>query len=137
MEIEYVDGFPQPYAQMDAAPYWQACARGELTYQHCTGCGAVVWPARSFCPECDGEALEWRRSSCKGRIYSHSTVGRGPTPAWQAIAPYTVGFVVLEEGYHLFTQIEGKPEDMRIGRPVEVAFIKRGRQTLPVFRCAE
>jgi uncharacterized OB-fold protein len=137
MEIEYVDGFPQPYPLLDAAPYWQALERKELTYQHCTACEAVVWPAKSHCPDCGAKALEWRQSAGRGRLYSFSTVERGPTPAWQAIAPFTVGFVELDEGYHLFTQIEGAPEDMRIDRPVAVRFVKRGRQVLPVFGFAD
>lgn len=137
MDIEYVDGFPQPYPLLDAEPYWQACDRHELTYQRCTECDAVAWPARSRCSECGRQSLQWRRSSGKGKIYSFSTVGRGPTPAWQAIAPYTVGFVEMDEGYFLFSQIEGAPEEMRIDRAVEVIFVKRGRQTLPVFRFAD
>lgn len=137
MHIEYVDGFPQPYRLMDAEPYWQALERRELTYQHCTACDEAIWPAHSLCPQCGGKTLEWRESKGRGALYSHSTVGRGPTPAWQAIAPYTVGFVELEEGYFLFTQIEGDPAEMKIGRAVEVDFVKRGNQTLPVFRFAE
>lgn len=134
MEIEYVDGFPQPYPLMDAEPYWQACARQELTYQRCTGCNQPCWPARSHCPDCGTRTLEWQRSAGRGTVYSFSTVGRGPTPAWQEIAPYTVGFVELEEGYFLFTQIDAPPESIAIGDRVEVAFIRRGRQMLPVFR---
>lgn len=137
MEIEYVDGFPQPYPLLDAAPYWQALERGELTYQRCADCDTAVWPAKSHCPDCGGTALSWQQSAGRGKLYSYSTVTRGPTPAWQAIAPYTVGFVAMDEGYHLFTQIDGDPDHMRIDRPVVVHFVKRGRQSLPIFRFAD
>lgn len=137
MEIEYVDGFPQPYPLLDAAPYWQAAERGELVYQHCPACDEAVWPAHSRCPGCGGAGLAWRQSKGRGTVYSFSTVERGPTPAWQAIAPYTVGFVEMAEGYFLFTQIEGAPEAMAIGRPVAVRFVRRGRTTLPVFALAD
>ena len=50
-----------------------------------------------------------------------------------AIAPYTVGFVEMDEGYFLFTQIEGPPESMQIGNRVQAHMIERGGQALPVF----
>jgi uncharacterized OB-fold protein len=134
-EIHYIDGWPQPYAQLDAEPYWAALQEERLTYQHCNSCQNAVWPAHSFCPHCNAEKgqLEWRESTGHGVVYSFSTVMRGPTPAWAAIAPYTVGFIQMDEGYYLFSQINGEPEKMRIGQAVQVRFLKRGEQTLPVF----
>jgi uncharacterized OB-fold protein len=58
---------------------------------------------------------------------------RGPTPVWTALAPYTVGFVQLDEGYFLFTQIEGTEDDIEIGQEVSVRYVQRGDQKLPVF----
>jgi uncharacterized OB-fold protein len=131
--IHYVDGWPQPYRLPDAEPYWQALQEQQLKYQRCTSCQLAVWPAHSFCPHCGGASLAWQESSGRGKVYSFSTVMRGPTPAWQAIAPYTVGFVQMEEGYYLFTQIEGKPESIAIGQAVQARFVQRGDQLLPVF----
>lgn len=126
-------GWPQPYRQMDAEPYWAALQEKRLTFQRCTECREPVWPAHSHCPDCGKRSLKWEESKGRGKVYSFSTIMRGPTPTWQAIVPYTVGFVEMDEGYYLFTQIEGAPEDIRIGDPVEVRFIERGEQTLPVF----
>ena len=92
-----------------------------------------MWPAHSFCPHCGAQELAWHASSGRGKVYSYSTVMRGPTKAWASIAPYTVGFIEMDEGYYLFSQIDGKPEDMQIGRPVQVRYLQRGNQTLPVF----
>ncbi|WP_326536588.1 Zn-ribbon domain-containing OB-fold protein [Pseudorhodoferax sp.] len=131
--IAYVDGWPQPYPLPAAEPYWQALQQQRLTYQHCTACSQTVWPAHSHCPHCGRQTLEWRESSGRGTVYSFSTVMRGPTPAWQAIVPYTVGFVRMAEGHYLFTQIEGDPKTIAIGQPVAVRFVQRGDQTLPVF----
>lgn len=133
MDIRYVDGWPQPYPLPDAQPYWEALQREELTFQRCTECREPVWPAHSHCPDCGTRTLVWERSKGRGTVYSHSTVMRGPTPAWQAIVPYTVGFVEMEEGYFLFTQFEAAPKDIAVGTAVEVRFIRRGDQTLPVF----
>lgn len=135
-EIHYVDGWPQPYPQLDAEPYWAALKEQRLTYQRCSGCRQAVWPAHSFCPHCGAQELEWQDSSGRGTVYSYSTVMRGPTKAWASIAPYTVGFIEMEEGYHLFSQINGPHENLRIGLPVQVRYLQRGNQTLPVFDLA-
>lgn len=134
-EINYVDGWPQPYPLLDAQPYWAALQEQRLTYQRCNGCHQAVWPAHSVCPHCGAQAnqLTWQESSGRGTVYSYSTVMRGPTPAWASIAPYTVGFIQMEEGYWLFSQINGKPHDVQIGKPVQVQFMQRGDQMLPVF----
>ena len=132
-EIHYVDGWPQPYPLLDAVPYWAALQEQRLTYQRCNGCHDPVWPAHAICPHCGSQDLAWQASSGRGTVYSYSTVMRGPTPAWQSIAPYTVGFIQMEEGYYLFSQINGKPEDIGIGKSVRVQFIRRGNQVLPVF----
>ncbi|MET7511825.1 OB-fold domain-containing protein [Streptomyces albidoflavus] len=127
------NGWPQPYRLLDAEPYWEALADERLTFQRCTGCEQAVWPAHSVCPHCGHASLAWERSGGRGTVYSYSTIMRGPTPVWAAVAPYTVGFVELDEGYFLFAQIEGEPEEIAIGRAVSVRFVQRGEQKLPVF----
>ena len=96
-DVHYIDGWPQPYRLMDAQPYWDALEEKQLTYQRCGACNHVVWPAHGFCTQCGAPSLTWQVSSGRGKIYSFSTVVRGPTPTWQAISPYTVGFVEMEE----------------------------------------
>ncbi|MET8811642.1 OB-fold domain-containing protein [Streptomyces sp. NPDC004549] len=132
-DAKALNDWPQPYRLMDAQPYWEALAEEHLTFQRCADCAQAVWPAHSSCPHCGSAELSWERSSGHGTIYSYSTIMRGPTPVWSAIAPYTVGFVQLDEGYFLFTQIEGEPDDIEIGKEVSVRFVQRGEQKLPVF----
>lgn len=132
-EINYVDGWPQPYPLLDAEPYWKALQENRLTYQCCCSCNLAVWPAHSFCPHCGANKLEWKESSGRGTVYSYSVVMRGPTPAWAAITPYAVGFIHMEEDYYLFSQIEAEPEDIAIGKPVRLQFQQRGNQNLPMF----
>ncbi|MGV9423310.1 Zn-ribbon domain-containing OB-fold protein [Streptomyces sp. NPDC003656] len=132
-DAKALNDWPQPYRLMDAQPYWEALAEERLTFQRCADCAQAVWPAHSSCTHCGSAELSWERSSGHGTIYSYSTIMRGPTPVWSAIAPYTVGFVQLDEGYFLFTQIEGEPDDIEIGKEVSVRFVQRGEQKLPVF----
>jgi uncharacterized OB-fold protein len=132
--IDYVDGWPQPYRLPDAEPFWAALQEERLTHQRCGHCKQVVWPAHSYCPHCSAQAPTWEASSGLGTVYSFSAVMRGPTPVWADITPYTVGFVEMAEGHFLFTQFDVPPEGLRIGQPVQARFIRRGAQTLPIFK---
>lgn len=132
-ETQSRGGWPQPYRLPDAEPYWQSLGQEQLTYQHCAACEQAVWPPHSHCPHCGARSLAWKESRGRGTVYSFSAVMRGPTPVWAAIVPYTVGFVQMEEGYCLFTQIDAPAESIRIGQPVRVRYVQRGGQVLPVF----
>ena len=129
-----LEEWPQPYRLPDAAPYWAALEEERLTFQRCDACSDAVWPPHRYCPSCHGEDLSWQESGGRGAIYSFSVVHRGPTPVWAGIAPYAVGFVLMDDGYSLFGQIEGDPSEIAIDRRVRVAFTRRGEQTLPVFQ---
>jgi uncharacterized protein len=128
-----LNSWPQPYRLPDAEPYWAALSEGRLTYQHCNDCTQAVWPAHSFCTHCGSRSLDWRQSSGQGAVWSYSTIMRGPTPVWAGIVPYTVGFIQMDEGYFLFSQIDADPETIAIGQRVAVRFAQRGEQTLPLF----
>ncbi len=128
--------WPQPHRLMDAEPYWAALQEGRLTFPRCDDCAEAVWPPRKYCPNCHSAALTWQESGGRGTIYSFSVVHRGPTPVWAAIAPYTVGYVLMDDGYTLFGQIEGDPDEVAIDKPVTVRFVQRGEQKLPVFQLA-
>jgi uncharacterized OB-fold protein len=132
-DTQTLNTWPQPYRLLDAQPYWDALADGQLKFQRCMACSQAVWPAHSFCPHCSSTSLAWQQGSGRGAIYSYSTVMRGPTPVWAAIVPYTVGFIQMDEGYYLFSQIDGEPDAIDIGKRVEVRFVQRGEQKLPVF----
>lgn len=132
-ETHLPNSWPQPYRLLDAQPYWDALADEKLTFQRYSACRESVWPAHSFCTHCGAKSLDWTQSSGRGEIYSFSTITRGPTPVWAGIVPYTVGFIRMDEGYFLFSQIDEAPEAIRIGQRVEVRFVQRGEQKLPVF----
>jgi len=138
MSVTYSpDGWPQPYRLLVAQPYWEALAAGQLKFQRCGSCSQAIWPPHSFCPHCESTSLEWQVSGGRGTIYSYSTVMRGPTPVWAAIVPYTVGFVQMDEGYFLFTQIDAPPEAVQIGKRVKARLVQRGEQKLPIFSFAD
>ena len=132
-EAVATQGWPQPYRLPDAEPYWTALSAEQLKFQRCADCAQAVWPAHSYCPHCGSKSLGWEQSKGRGEVWSHSTIMRGPTPVWASITPYTVGFIKMDEGYYLFSQIDAPADDVRIGMRVAARFVARGEQTIPVF----
>lgn len=131
---DYTESFPTPRVTQDALPYWAAVKEGRLLYQRCPACRGAIFPPRSICPMCEAGAVpQWEESQGAGSIYSFSVVHRPPSAVWRKRAPYTIGMVRLDEDWFLFTEIEGRPEDMAVDQRVQVAFPER-EVALPVFR---
>jgi uncharacterized OB-fold protein len=115
--------------------YWEAVARRELVLKYSPAAQRWYHPKRIVCTETGSTALEWRRSSGRGTVYSFSEVHRAPSTAFAAAVPYTVGLVRLEEGVHLFTRFITDAAPIAIGVPVTVGFQQlEGGILLPVFR---
>lgn len=114
---------PLPQVTPETRPFWEGCASGELRYQACTDCGAVQLLPRTLCASCHGAALEWRRSAGRGRILSHTTVQRAPTPAFRADVPYVIALVDLDEGFRLMVNVAGGEQaGLGIGAAVDIGF---------------
>ena len=114
---------PYPVPNPDNAPFWEACARGELWLQRCTPCRAWRHHPRPMCPRCGSTEFEWERASGRGVVHTF-TIVHGPTlPAFQQQLPYNVVAVALDEGVYMVSNlVDCAPEAIRIGMPVEVVF---------------
>jgi len=122
-------------------PFWEGTAKGELRFQKCNDCGNKMFPARLYCTNCMSQNVGWTRASGKGKIYSYSVAYEYP-PARVAkflSTPYIIALVDLEEGVRMMTNIiDCKPEDVKIGMPVEVKFTDMGENVvLPKFSPAK
>lgn len=112
-------------------PFWNACAKGQLTVQRCTSCGAHQFYPRPICLACESTSLEWVNAGGGGTIYSITTV-RMPVSD-ELPPPYLLALVDLDEGPRLLTNIEA--ETAQIGDRVSVAWRPReGLPPLPVFK---
>jgi hypothetical protein len=125
---------PLPRPTALSRPHWDGCREGVLRVQRCRDCGHFVFIPQPLCTRCQSDALDWTASSGRGVVYSYSVVHRPPRPAFAV--PYVVAIVELEEGWHMLTNVvECRPEDVRVGLPVEVAFRRMSDEiTLPCFR---
>jgi len=117
----------------DAAPFWQGTARGELRVQTCADCGQRRMPPRPMCPTCRSLRSHWAALAGRGTIWSFVVPHPPLLPAYQALAPYNVITVALDEHPRLrfvgnlvaraagpINEID--PATIRIGEPVRVVF---------------
>ena len=104
-------------------PFWEALKAHELRVQKCDDCGTLRFVPKEICPHCGSLACNWAQVSGRGKVYTYTVIHRGPTPAYQADAPYVIAHVELEEGPRMIGNLTGcAPTEVRIGMPVEVAF---------------
>jgi uncharacterized OB-fold protein len=131
-----MSGLPSvpPTPAPELATYWEANRRGVLLVPRCTSCGSTFWYPRAFCPFCHSEELAWDEASGGATIYSFTVVERGQGP-WQAVAPYAVAYVELDEGPKMLTNIvDCDPSGLEVGQRVQLVFDDAGEHRLPRFR---
>jgi uncharacterized OB-fold protein len=102
--------------------FYRYCAEKKLMGVKCKRCESVLWPPRGICPKCFSYDIEWVQFKGKGRLLTYTIIHFPPTQ-FQALAPYPVGIVKLEEGPQLPGMIKNaKLEDLRIGMEFQVDF---------------
>lgn len=119
--MSYAKPLPQPSAITEY--FWQGTKRQELLIQRCKDCQQYIFYPRSHCPQCFSKALEWVKSSGRGKVYSFTIVRRAALPSFAQDVPYVFAIIELDEGVRLTSNIVGcKPEEVRIGMPVTAVF---------------
>jgi len=129
-------GIRYPRYTVDAQPYWEGCRKNELRYQLCGDCGEVVFHARAACPYCLSGALRWAQSAGKGAIYSFAVQQLPVDRENPGKVPLTLGIVQLDEGFHMFTEIDSTDlKVLKVGARVTVYFDQVADDlVLPKFR---
>jgi hypothetical protein len=120
-----------------AAPFWAACARGELVVQACSACGCRRMPPREMCPQCQSFEVAWQQVSGRGRVWSFVVVHPPLLPWYAADAPYVVAVVELADdpSIRLVGRVLGaSPETVSIGDDVRVEFVDTEGVALPHWR---
>ena len=131
---------PQPrFPEPDTQPYWEAVKRGELTYQRCDACQAVVFTPRQHCPACGSDDLSQHTSQGLGTVYTYSVVRQNRNPRFSDLGAYAIAYVDLDEGFRMLTGIVGVADPtkgIRCGMRVRVEFERQdeGEYPIPLFR---
>ena len=77
-------------------PFWDAAARHELVAAQCAQCGSFRMPPTPFCPQCQSQAIDWRKLSGRGTVYSYTVVERAIFAGMEAHLPYVPAVIELE-----------------------------------------
>jgi uncharacterized OB-fold protein len=94
--------------------------RYRLLGGRCEECGAHVFPAKEFCPQCKSELVQPYAFSGEGEIFSHSLMYQAPHGFEQDV-PYTVALVKLAEGPLVTAQLTDMDAgEAQIGMKVEL-----------------
>lgn len=121
----------RPRISIEAGPFWEAAARGELLYQQCEACGVIQSYPRQRCMACHATTLGWKPSSRLGTIHSYTVVHRAPSEAFRSQVPYVLALVELE-GFRLIVNLpQDRSEDAAIGREIEIIFVEMDGVSLP------
>ncbi|TFG95567.1 MAG: hypothetical protein E4H11_04840 [Myxococcales bacterium] len=130
-----------PYAQLDHdnKHLFRGWLDRRLLLNRCDDCSRFHHPPKPICPSCWSSSLTPTEVSGRGVIHLTILLHQGP-PAPDvdyAKAPHPVVTVELEEQAELrftSTVIDCPLEEVRIGVPVELAWIDRFGAPFPVFR---
>lgn len=106
---------------MEIARHWRLKKqRYGLVGEVCPHCNFKIFPPRDVCPNCEGEAKQPYAFSGKGEVFSYTTIYEAPT-GFEAMAPYTVALIKLDEGPTITAQLTDIGETpVSIGMPVEM-----------------
>ena len=125
-----------PVIDVESAPFWAGAKQHKFLIRHCNACGRSHFYPRHSCPHCWSDNCEWRPSSGRGRVYSYTVIHHNEILPFKERLPYIVALIDLEEGVRVTANIiEGTPEVMHVGMPVEVVYEHvTDEVTLPQFR---
>lgn len=102
--------------------FYMFCAERKLMGVRCKQCSAVICPPRSICPKCSADTFDWMELKGRGKLLTY-TIIHFPPSQFQALAPYAVGIIKLEQGPQLSGMIKNvKLEDLRIDMDLQVDF---------------
>jgi uncharacterized OB-fold protein len=124
----------RPMVNRDTAFFWEGTARGELRIQQCGGCGALRHPPGPMCPHCNETKPAHIVASGLGEVYSYVVHHHPPVPGHTL--PFVIALVELAEGVRLLAElVDVQPEDVQVGLPVRIGFVKVDDElTMPVWR---
>ena len=126
---------PLPLPEPETAPFWEATLAGKLVIQHCLRCDRRQFYPRYLCAACGGD-VTWIEASGQGEVHSYTVVRQNGTPPFDALVPYVLAIIELDEGVRMMGNVvDVSVDDVRIGMPVQVSFVPETDDVvLPMWR---
>ncbi|MDR0471495.1 MAG: Zn-ribbon domain-containing OB-fold protein [Nitrososphaerota archaeon] len=102
--------------------FYKFLSTNKLMAGKCVKCGKIHLPPRPLCSECFSREFTWIPLSGKGKLLTYTIIHVAPTQ-FQALTPYAVGIVELEEGLKIPGMIQDiTQEQIRIGMELMLDF---------------
>jgi uncharacterized OB-fold protein len=102
--------------------FYKFLAQGKLMAGKCQKCGKIHLPPRPLCDKCYSQEFAWTEIKGKGKLLTYSIIHIAPQQ-FQALAPYAVGIIQLENGLKLPGMITtSAPEQLHIGMNLAIDF---------------
>lgn len=125
----------------DTAAHYRGYLRRELLLNRCADCGRWHHPMRPLCPACWSWNVAPTAVGGRGTVHLVMLLHQGPPADGvdYARGPHPVVTVQLaeQEGVRFTSTMVGcEPGAIRIGMPVELAWIERSGSPYPAFRPA-
>lgn len=112
---------------MDTEPFtieqfYKFMQQKKLMAGKCRKCGKTHLPPRPLCDNCFSQEFDWNEISGIGKLLTYTIIHVAPVQ-FQALAPYAVGIVELENGLRLPGMITGAEENrLSIGMKLKIDF---------------
>ena len=120
--------------------YWEYCAKRELRFQKCGGCGEFRFPPLTGCRECGSTDVSWVAVAGRARVFSYTIVHHPATPDIQEEVPYPVVVVEFDDapGVRLISNVlDTRIDEIEVGMELDLAWDEpKPGVVLPRFRKA-
>lgn len=121
---------PAPRVDVSNAAYWRAAHDGRLLLGECVACGKLHHPPQAVCPFCWNAKVEPKFASGRGTVNSFTVVHQNSDPAFKDNVPYVLGYVDLEEGVSMISNIVNcSIDEVIIGMKVKAVFEQTSSNT--------
>jgi len=104
--------------------FYKFVGEGKLMGAKCNKCGNVMLPPRPMCTQCFNKEMKWIELKPKGRLLTYTVIHVAPKQ-FEALSPYPVGIVKLEDGPQILGMIRDvEPDKLKIGMTLTMNFEK-------------
>ena len=102
--------------------FYKFLSQNKLMGSKCRKCGKLHLPPRPLCDDCYGQDFEWIELSGKGKLLTYTIIHIAPLQ-FQALVPYSVGIIELENGLKLPGMISDISENqLKVGMELTIDF---------------
>ncbi len=102
--------------------FYKFMSQKKLMAGRCLKCGKIHLPPRLLCDNCYGQQFEWVQISGKGKLVTYTIIHVAPQQ-FQALTPYVVGIVELDNGLKIPGMILGlTQQQLKVGLELTLDF---------------